>query len=160
MISFTMYSSTIIFMFILFLSATIVASTSSNTTTESSMEKRYKKWLDRFGNHSPSNVSNMDSTNRFEIYKHNVQFIDKFNSENHSFTLTDNQFADMTNEEFRATFLNGMARNHTHGQRRRNRNFVNLSQVTPSPATVDWRKKGAVGPVKHQNPGESTCGNI
>ncbi|KMZ75029.1 hypothetical protein ZOSMA_11G00500 [Zostera marina] len=136
---------------------TVVSSSSPNTTQESPIEKRYKKWLSRYGNHRPSNMRNMNLKSRFEIYKHNVQFIDKFNSENHSFTLIDNQFADMTNEEFKGTYLNHeMTGNRTqYCEEGRNMNYINTSQVPPPPVSIDWRNTGAVGPVKNQ----STCGS-
>ncbi|KMZ73366.1 hypothetical protein ZOSMA_14G01310 [Zostera marina] len=135
---------------------TVVCSSSSNITIkETTLEDRYKKWLGRYGNLRPSNMRNMDLKSRFEIYKHNVQFIDKFNSENHSFTLIDNQFADMTNEEFKATYLNHeMVGNHTqYCEEGRNMNYTNISQVPPPPISIDWRNTGAVGLVKDQ----STC---
>ncbi|KMZ75027.1 Cysteine proteinases superfamily protein [Zostera marina] len=146
----TMSSSTIIFMFILFIMTTVVCSSSSNITIkETTLEDRYKKWLGRYGNLRPSNMRNMDLKSRFEIYKHNVQFIDKFNSENHSFTLIDNQFADMTNREFKATYLNHEI---TENPTQYCENVsVDISQaVKPPPVSLDWRKKGAVTSVKDQ----------
>lgn len=136
--------------FIFILLTTFLSSSSYNTTQESPIEKRYKKWLTRYGNLRPSNLSNMDLKKRFEIYKDNVQFIDKFNSENHSFTLIDNKFADMTPKEFKAKFLNEKAGNHTHLKRGSYRNHLNISQETSCPASWNWVAKGVVGPVKDQ----------
>jgi hypothetical protein len=42
---------------------------------------------------------------RFDVYRKNVELIEEFNSGSNSYTLTDNKFADLTNEEFRAKVL-------------------------------------------------------
>ncbi|KMZ74612.1 Cysteine proteinase, partial [Zostera marina] len=148
-----MSSSTIIFMFILFIMTAVVSSSSPNTTIETALKDRYKKWLGQYGNLRPSNMRNMDLKSRFEIYKHNVQFIDKFNSENHSFTLIDNQFADMTNEEFKATYLNHeITENPTQYCEKV---IFDISQEKTPPENLDWRKKGVVTSVKSQG----SCGS-
>lgn len=78
----------------------------------------------------------------------NVQYIDCINSRNLSFQLTDNQYADMTNEEFKSIYLGYK----TRSPRRDGRNFT--SDTVKLPATVDWRKQGAVTPIKDQG----SCG--
>ncbi|KMZ57007.1 Cysteine proteinases superfamily protein [Zostera marina] len=126
-----------------------------NVSSSSSLEglpiaRRYNKWFARYGNHLPSTMSNWDVKDRFQIYKNNVQFIDEFNSQNHSYTMTDNKFADMTADEFRALMNGFKGKNHTHKEKL-HRNFENFScNVTSAPLSLDWRKKGAVGPVKDQ----------
>ncbi|KMZ68021.1 KDEL-tailed cysteine endopeptidase CEP1 [Zostera marina] len=112
--------------------------------------RRYKKWLARYGNHLPSIMSNWDVKDRFQIYKKNVEFINKFNSQNHSYTMTDNKFAVLTTDEFK-TLMRGFGREkHTHGESV-HRNLKSFScNLTTAPLSVDWRKEGAVGPVKNQ----------
>ena len=39
---------------------------------------------------------------RFEIFKDNLKFIEEHNSGFHNFTLSINQFTDLTNEEFKS----------------------------------------------------------
>ncbi|KAF7013429.1 unnamed protein product [Triticum aestivum] len=43
---------------------------------------------------------------RFEVFKANVEFIEMFNAQNHKFWLGVNQFADITNDEFKTTNTN------------------------------------------------------
>ncbi|CAN1229432.1 Senescence-specific cysteine protease SAG39 [Linum perenne] len=76
---------------------------------------------------------------RFRIFKDNVAFIDSFNAAgDKSYKLGVNQFADLTNDEFKSSrngFKDGPFR------------YENVSAV---PTTMDWRKKGAVTPIKDQ----------
>ncbi|KAK6134300.1 hypothetical protein DH2020_031923 [Rehmannia glutinosa] len=111
-----------------------------------SMEKRYRDWLKRCGHKYKSR----DEWNlRFGIYQSNVEFIEFVNSQNLPYNLTDNQFADMTNLEFRSIYLG--YRSHGHSYKRHDIMFDN-STLPPS---VDWRKKGAVTPIKNQG----NCGS-
>lgn len=84
---------------------------------------------------------------RFGIYQFNVQFIDSINSQNLSFQLVDNRFADMTNEEFRANYLGFRAMALWHPQKKTNFSYDKSIDL---PSSVDWRKKGAVTPIKDQ----------
>ena len=110
-----------------------------------SMVARHESWMAQY------NRVYKDATEkayRFEVFKANVGFIESFNAKNLKFYLGVNQFADLTNEEFKATKANkgykpSMERMPT-GFRYENVSFDAL------PATVDWRTKGAVTPIKDQ----------
>ncbi|KAJ8568017.1 hypothetical protein K7X08_020739 [Anisodus acutangulus] len=66
------------------------------------MMKRYQNWLQKYS----QKYQDKDEWNmRFGIYQSNVQFIDFFNSLNLSYNLSDNAFADMTNQEFNSKYL-------------------------------------------------------
>ncbi|KAL3640291.1 hypothetical protein CASFOL_015259 [Castilleja foliolosa] len=115
----------------------------------------YEKWLVRYGK-----VYNElgEKDKRFEIFKDNLKFIDEHNSNgNRTYKVGLNQFADLTNEEYTAVYL---------GTRRSDatRRFVKSRSGSQRyafhggeelPESVDWRKKGAVAPIKNQG----TCGS-
>jgi hypothetical protein len=112
------------------------------------MRERYESWVEKHGRR----YKNKEEWElRFGIYQSNVQFIHYINSQNLSFKVTDNIFADMTNAEFKATYLG--FRNKSHPKT----NFSYDKNET-LPISVDWRKKGAVTPVKNQGQcGRKSC---
>ncbi|KAK1678707.1 hypothetical protein QYE76_039555 [Lolium multiflorum] len=110
-----------------------------------SMEARHESWMVQYGRVYKDAT---EKARRFEVFKANVGFIESFNAGNRKFHLGVNQFADITNEEFKAAKANkgyksGLERAPT-GFRYENVSFDAL------PATVDWRTKGAVTPIKNQ----------
>lgn len=90
---------------------------------------------------------------RFEIFKENVERIDSFNRGNEKpCRLGVNQFADLTSEEFKAS------RNGFKSHMCSTDGAFKYEKVTSVPSAVDWRKKGAVTPVKDQGQcGICTC---
>ena len=110
-----------------------------------SMVARHDSWMVQY---SRLYKDATEKAQRFEVFKDNVGFIESFNAENRKFYLGINQFTDLTNEEFKATKANkgykpSLERVPT-GFRYENVSFDAL------PATVDWRTKGAVTPIKDQ----------
>ncbi|CAN6706699.1 unnamed protein product [Malus baccata var. baccata] len=98
----------------------------SRSLQDASMYGRYEQWLARYGR-VYDDVDEKET--RFKIFKENVAFIESSNKDaNKPYKLSVNQFADLTNEEFKAS------RNGFKGHE----------------STMDWRKKGAVTPVKDQ----------
>ncbi|KAL2496827.1 Cysteine proteinases superfamily protein [Forsythia ovata] len=111
------------------------------------MEKRYRQWMKRHGRRYDSR----DEWNfRFGIYLSNILLIEFLNSQNLPYKLIDNEFADLTNLEFKSAYLGYKSPMFSH-KRRHNFTFDN-SLVPPS---IDWRKRGAVTPVKNQG----SCGS-
>ncbi|VAI50435.1 unnamed protein product [Triticum turgidum subsp. durum] len=115
-----------------------------------SMVARHESWMVQYGRVYKDNA---EKAQRFEVFKANVGFIESFNAKNLKFYLGVNQFADLTNEEFKARKANkgykpSMERMPT-GFRYENVSFDAL------PATIDWRTKGAVTPIKDQ--GQCGC---
>lgn len=111
-----------------------------------SIEQRYENWLNRYGR---KNRTEAERRYRFGVYSKNVQLIDYVNSLNLPFKLKDNKFAEMTNREFRETHLGLRYRpkRHQYPKNGENETFEGYAQLPPS---VDWRRRGAVTPVKDQ----------
>ncbi|WCJ30863.1 Cysteine proteinases superfamily protein [Euphorbia peplus] len=106
------------------------------------LQKRYDNWMAK---HGRVYGSKEEYFLRFGIYQTNVQLIDFINFQNLSFKLTDNKFADITNNEYRSRYLGFRGKGHRRkNTSRKHHNFTDL------PSEVDWRKKGAVTPVKDQ----------
>ncbi|KAI9070801.1 hypothetical protein K1719_038852 [Acacia pycnantha] len=118
----------------------------SRKLQESSLSERHEQWMAKYGK-VYKDVA--EKQKRFEIFKNNVQFIESFNSDGTKpYMLSVNQFADQTNEEFKA-IRNGLKRSH-ESLPRTETSFFRYENVTALPASVDWRKKGAVTPIKNQ----------
>lgn len=89
-----------------------------------------------------------DEAVRRSIFENNYRYIVAHNMRadngEHSFRLAVNQFADMTNEEFREK-MNGL-----RPELKRESQHVHRGDNMEVPASVDWRTKGVVTPVKNQ----------
>ncbi|KAL2522584.1 Cysteine proteinase RD21a [Forsythia ovata] len=125
--------------------------TSSKSVEE--VKGLYEWWLARHGK-----VYNglEEKDKRFEIFKDNLKFIDEHNTENRTYKVGLNQFADMTNEEYRSMLLG----TRTESKRRlvKSKNASQRYAIRAGeklPEYVDWRKRGAVAPVKNQG----SCGS-
>jgi hypothetical protein len=112
---------------------------------DAAMAARHERWMAQYGRMYKDDA---EKARRFEVFKANVAFIESFNAGNHKFWLGVNQFADLTNDEFRSTKTNkGFIPSTTRvptGFRYEN---VNIDAL---PATMDWRTKGVVTPIKDQ----------
>ncbi|KAK4769820.1 hypothetical protein SAY87_030352 [Trapa incisa] len=119
-----------------------------------SIEQRYEKWLGRYGR---KNRTQVEEQYRFRVYSKNVQRIDYINSLNLPFKLTDNKFAEMTNSEFRKTHLGLGYRPARHEYQQINGSLENetFEGHVGLSLSIDWRRRGAVTPVKDQG----NCGS-
>ncbi|XP_076930291.1 cysteine proteinase mucunain-like [Bidens hawaiensis] len=119
--------------------------------TEEEVRTTYELWLARHG--KAYNALGEKET-RFRIFADNLRFIDEHNlSGNKTYKLGLNQFADLTNEEYRSMYLGTKAdprRTIASMQRGEisRRYAVNGKEMFPQ--KVDWRERGAVTPVKNQ----------
>ncbi|KAA8531663.1 hypothetical protein F0562_006620 [Nyssa sinensis] len=113
----------------------------------------YEGWL---AEHGKAYNGLGEKEKRFEIFKDNLRFIDEHNSENWTYKVGLNRFADLTNEEYRSLYLG----TRTDAKRR----FLKSKRASQRyafragdklPESVDWRKRGAVAPIKDQG----TCGS-
>jgi C1A family cysteine protease len=118
---------------------------------EEAVKTMYEEWLVK---HGKSYNSLGEKEKRFEIFKDNLMYIDEQNGvDNRTYKLGLNRFADLTNEEYRSTFLG--TRRRTEGRRKSQSNRYSPKVGDSLPESVDWREKGAVVPVKDQG----SCGS-
>ncbi|CAM8974950.1 unnamed protein product [Rhodiola kirilowii] len=115
--------------------------------TEDSLRALYERWR----SHHTVSRSLPEKEKRFNVFKENAKFVHEFNKQDKPYKLQLNKFGDMTNHEFKAAFASSKIGHHRmfRGAPRGNGTFMykNVQSVPPS---VDWRKKGAVTPVKNQ----------
>ncbi|KAI9391383.1 hypothetical protein POPTR_007G075100v4, partial [Populus trichocarpa] len=120
----------------------------ARTLLDAPMYERHEQWMTQYGRvYKDDN----ERATRYSIFKENVARIDAFNSQTgKSYKLGVNQFADLTNEEFKAS------RNRFKGHMcSPQAGPFRYENVSAAPSTVDWRKEGAVTPVKDQ--GQCGC---
>ncbi|KAI8548655.1 hypothetical protein RHMOL_Rhmol07G0291000 [Rhododendron molle] len=138
------------------LDMSIITATSagkSDRRTETEMRAMYESWLAK---HGKSYNALGEKERRFEIFKDNLRFVDEHNSvEGRSYKVGLNRFADLTNEEYRSTYLGVKAgsRRRVQKPRRSDRYATRVGEELPD--SVDWREKGAVVGVKDQG----SCGS-
>ncbi|RUS77304.1 hypothetical protein EGW08_014931, partial [Elysia chlorotica] len=84
------------------------------------------------------------------IWEANVVYINehnaKYNKGEETFFLGQNEFADMTNEEYKKMFLGYQMHNDTDG----NTDFYSDEDISALPDQIDWRAYGYVTDVKRQ----------
>ncbi|GAA0183770.1 cysteine protease [Lithospermum erythrorhizon] len=123
--------------------------TTSRTLQDQTLVSRHEQWMARYGRVYQDET---EKANRFKIFKENVEYIESFNNDGaKTHKLGVNQFADITNEEFRAT-RNRFKMSSTP---RFSRTSFIYENVTDVPTSMDWREKGAVTPIKDQ--GQCGC---
>ncbi|CAK9135354.1 unnamed protein product [Ilex paraguariensis] len=123
--------------------------------TDGEVMTMYESWLVKHGK-----VYNAlgEKERRFQIFKDNLRFIDNHNNagEKATYTLGLNRFADLTNDEYRSVYLGvkpGTKRILSRTKVISDRYTLKVGESLPD--SVDWRTKGAVGPVKDQG----SCGS-
>jgi len=125
--------------------------------SEKEYETAFTKWMVEFDkSYEPE-----EFFYRFEIFKNTMDFIEDWNSANHTSTCGLNQFADLTSAEFKLVYL-GYKPELARGKR-----LVTLGDLGQPeyPGTLDWVAKGAVTPIKNQGQcgscwAFSTTGNV
>ncbi|KAF5394290.1 Secreted cathepsin F [Paragonimus heterotremus] len=87
--------------------------------------------------------TNEDDLKRFAIFKDNLVRAQQYQlQEQGTAKYGVTRFSDLTPEEFAAKFLNSRINNEVER--------VKLNDLGAAPNSLDWRKKGAVGPVEDQ----------
>lgn len=88
----------------------------------------------------------IEKNERYQNFVNNMKFIEKKNSENHGYKLEMNVFGDLSKEEMMMKF--GKLRNDGKKSNGAKKLYKNHNPVKA--ASLDWRTKGAVTPVKDQ----------
>ncbi|KAK9152998.1 hypothetical protein Sjap_000478 [Stephania japonica] len=123
---------------------------------EGSMLERHERWK---ALHGRVYKDASEEKKRFNVFKENVKYIEQFNNKdvNHSYKLSVNELADLTNEEFKVTRngYNGVLHLEDKLARVTSSSSFKYENVEEVPSTMDWRANGAVTPVKNQ--GQCGC---
>ncbi|WVZ57321.1 hypothetical protein U9M48_007719 [Paspalum notatum var. saurae] len=96
---------------------------------------------------------------RFQVYRRNMDYIEATNrAANLTYTLGENQFADLTEEEFLDMYaMKGMPSSSSSAGNNNASFSEGGAAAVDAPVSVDWRKNGAVTPIKNQGPSCSSC---
>ncbi|PHT95714.1 hypothetical protein T459_03596 [Capsicum annuum] len=114
-----------------------------------SMLERHEKWMARHGRVYKDEI---EKELRFKTFKRNVEFIESFNQNGtRRYKLAVNKYADLTTEEFTASFM-GLDTSLLSQQESIATTTLSFKydSVTEVPASMDWRKSGAVTGIKDQ----------
>ncbi|KAJ0446774.1 putative fruit bromelain [Helianthus annuus] len=133
---------------LLLFSASLLSHVASRLLSENSSYESHEQWMALYGR---TYKDAAEKERRSKIFHDNVQYIQSFNNAmNKGYKLAVNEFADLTNEEFRT------ARNRFKAHEcSPSTSAFRYENVTAVPSSMDWRKKGAVTPVKDQ--GQCGC---
>ncbi|KAL2636295.1 hypothetical protein R1flu_007774 [Riccia fluitans] len=109
--------------------------------SEDSLRALYDGWAAK---HDRLRRSPGEKEMRYAIFRDNLEYIHEHNKHAQDYLLGLNQFADLTNDEFKSLYVG------TKFARRRERTSFTYADVTVVPKSIDWRWKGAVSEVKNQ----------
>ncbi|KAJ0666946.1 putative fruit bromelain [Helianthus annuus] len=134
---------------LLLLSASLLSHVASRLLSENSSYESHEQWMARYGR---TYKDAAEKERRSKIFHDNVQYIQSFNNAamKKGYKLAVNEFADLTNEEF--TTARNRFKAHECSP---STSAFRYENVTAVPSSMDWRKKGAVTPIKDQ--GQCGC---
>lgn len=126
---------------VVFLTATIVSTTTSRAVP---MREMHEKWMSDNGR-VYSNATEKEA--RYNIFKANVHYIHSVNGAGDKpYKLGINQYADITTKEFKSTYTTPYHKPlPTKPPRETTFRYQNSTDVPPS---IDWRNKGAVTGIR------------
>uniref|UniRef100_A0ACD5UGH7 Uncharacterized protein n=1 Tax=Avena sativa TaxID=4498 RepID=A0ACD5UGH7_AVESA len=112
--------------------------------SEQETRRMYAEWM---AQHGRTYNAVGEEEHRYAVFRDNLRYIDQHNAGVHSFRLGLNRFADLTNEEYRSTYIR--ARSKPARERKLSARYQ-ADEDEELPESVDWRDKGAVVGVKDQ----------
>jgi len=111
--------------------------------TESEYQDTFAKWIQA----RQKTYSNSEFQTRYAIFKNNMDFVQAWNADpTHTHTVALNDFADLSNEEYRKIYLG----THIDGTQRLANAGKLINVSTPLDDVINWAVKGAVTPIKNQ----------
>ncbi|GFQ00248.1 xylem cysteine proteinase 2 [Phtheirospermum japonicum] len=123
----------------------IVGYSPDDLTSINGLIDLFESWIEKY---SKKYHSIEEKLHRFEIFKDNLKHIDETNKVVNNYWLGLNGFADMSHDEFKKIYLglkiDRSTKRNESPQEFMYRDFLDL------PKSMDWRKNGAVTPVKDQ----------
>ncbi|KAJ4901501.1 Senescence-specific cysteine protease SAG12 [Raphanus sativus] len=142
-----------IFLIVSLVSSFSLSITLSRPLDEVTMQTRHAEWMTE---HGRVYADAKEKHNRYVVFKRNVELIERLNDVQSglTFKLAVNQFADLTNEEFRSMYTGYKGNSVLSSRTGTSFRYQNVS-CDDLPTSIDWRKKGAVTPIKNQH----TCGS-
>ncbi|KAL5575151.1 hypothetical protein UlMin_016850 [Ulmus minor] len=133
-----------------FILGMLASQATSRTFHEDALSEKHKQWM---AEHSRSYADSAEREKRFKIFKDNVDFIEKFNSEgNHTYKLGINRFSDLTDEEFLRYYTGSKKPITSNPSPYKSFKYENVTNI---PDSLDWREQGAVTKIKDQ--GQCGC---
>ncbi|KAH7566988.1 hypothetical protein ACOSP7_011332 [Xanthoceras sorbifolium] len=135
----------------------IVGYSPDDLTSNDRLIDLFEKWMSKF---EKVYESIEEKLKRFEIFQDNLLHIDETNKKVSNYWLELNEFADLSHEEFKRMYLGLKKVDDDDLPRRReshddDEEEFTYKNVVDLPKSVDWRKKGAVTPIKNQG----SCGS-
>lgn len=106
------------------------------------------KFSDFINKFNKNYVSDDDYEYRFNIFRNNVDYIERHNLNNDDWKMEINQFTDITTSEFKSNYLG--LNNFIPSLNTETRKRVLSTSVIDSPKSLDWTTKGVVTAVKNQ----------
>jgi C1A family cysteine protease len=108
------------------------------------MTAAFDSWMTQ---HEKTYETEEEQLKRFNIFTQNAIRIEEHNSQNHTWTMTLNQFADLTSDEFAALQTLQMG---TIGTEQSSAPQRHVRMSDSNPDSVDWRTQGLVSDIKNQ----------
>ncbi|CAO2209613.1 unnamed protein product [Urochloa humidicola] len=123
----------------------IVGYSPEDLSSHGRLMELFERWLSR---HDKAYATLEEKLRRFEVFRDNLEHIDETNRKVSSYWLGLNEFADLTHDEFKDSYL-GLAQKATSSASDGAFRYEGVDAAS-LPKSVDWRKKGAVTGVKNQ----------
>ena len=116
------------------------------------IEYKVESFYNFINNYNRSYGNVYDHLKKFKVFEENLEFINEHNNKNLPFRLTENEYTDLSQDEFKEKMVGLLNKNNYYINsiygRSSCQNFVYNNVEIPS--SLDWRTKGAVTNVKNQ----------